>query len=127
MPRAHIVKQINIARSPRVIQLEGIFDVPPSERIAQEWNVNLPLEEKGWNVGLIVGPSGSGKSTIARELFVLWKRGVGNRTRRGCTCGEKAQTARLDGRRLVQHWLIRYRRAKRIVSQFPICYPRCAE
>lgn len=34
-----------------------------------EWNVNLPLYERGWNIGLIVGPSGCGKTTIARRLF----------------------------------------------------------
>jgi energy-coupling factor transporter ATP-binding protein EcfA2 len=46
-----------------------MFDVPPADRSALEWTVDLPIEEKEWNVGLIVGPSGCGKSTIARELF----------------------------------------------------------
>ena len=50
------------------MQLEGLFDVPPSQRSAETWTVNLALPEQ-WNVGLIVGPSGCGKSTIARELF----------------------------------------------------------
>src|SRR5690606_18854552 len=31
--------------------------------------VELPLEERPWQIGLIVGPSGCGKSTVARELF----------------------------------------------------------
>lgn len=69
MPRARIVRQSPVIRTPRVMQMEGIFDVPPSERTAQEWEVNLPLDEKEWNIGLIVGPSGSGKTTVARELF----------------------------------------------------------
>src|SRR5215207_8805232 len=51
------------------MQLEGLFDLPPSERSELRWSVNLPIEERPWNVGLIVGPSGAGKSTIARELF----------------------------------------------------------
>jgi GNAT superfamily N-acetyltransferase/ABC-type uncharacterized transport system YnjBCD ATPase subunit len=46
-----------------------MFDVPPSEKSTVEWDVNLPLDEQPWHVGLIVGPSGSGKSTVARELF----------------------------------------------------------
>ncbi len=69
MPGAHIIREVAVVRSPRVLQVEGIFDVPPSERSREEWIVNLPLEERPWNIGLIVGPSGSGKSTIARELF----------------------------------------------------------
>ena len=35
----------------------------------QRWQAELPLDERDWRVGLIVGPSGSGKSTIARQLF----------------------------------------------------------
>ena len=46
-----------------------MFDIPPSERSVEAWSVNLPLDERDWNVGLIVGPSGCGKTTIARELF----------------------------------------------------------
>jgi hypothetical protein len=51
------------------MQLEGLFDIPPAERSEQRWDVNLPLDERPWNIGLIVGPSGCGKSTIAREMF----------------------------------------------------------
>ena len=69
MPRADIVVSSKIERSPRVMQLEGLFDVPPTQRTEQRWIVCLPLEEKPWNIGLIVGPSGSGKSTILREMF----------------------------------------------------------
>lgn len=67
--QSHISKHVPIVRSARVLQLEGIFDVPPAGRSEQSWDVSLPLEEKAWSIGLIVGPSGSGKSTIARELF----------------------------------------------------------
>jgi GNAT superfamily N-acetyltransferase len=49
--------------------MEGIFDVPPSKRVALEWDVDLPLEEREWQIGLVVGPSGSGKSTIANALW----------------------------------------------------------
>lgn len=31
--------------------------------------VDLPIEEHPWTVGLIVGPSGSGKTTVARQLW----------------------------------------------------------
>jgi len=69
MPSAHIIRQIEIARTPRVVQVEALFDVPPSPVSRESWDVDMPLDDRDWNVGLIVGASGTGKSTIARELF----------------------------------------------------------
>ena len=69
MPCARVLKSIPVHRTPRVMQLEGLFDLPPSARSEKEWEVSLPLEDRDWNIGLIVGPSGSGKTTIAREMF----------------------------------------------------------
>jgi len=66
---AHIIKTVPIMRSSRVLQLEGLFDVPAAHQSQSAWEIALPLDEKPWLIGLIVGPSGSGKSTIARELF----------------------------------------------------------
>lgn len=68
MPRLNVVRESKIIKTPRLMQLEGIFDVPPSEKSAEKWTIDFELPES-WNVGLIVGPSGSGKSTVARELF----------------------------------------------------------
>lgn len=68
MSGVNIVRDSVIVRTPRVMQMEGIFDVPPSQRSAEQWTVDLSLPD-AWNVGLIVGPSGSGKTTVARELF----------------------------------------------------------
>ncbi len=64
-----IVRECHVANTPRVIQIAGMFDVPIAEKSRVELKGALPLEEREWNVGLIVGPSGSGKTTIARELF----------------------------------------------------------
>src|SRR5262249_44382777 len=58
-----------IVRTPRVLQLEGIFDLRAEQAASLSWHVHLPLEEKPWNIGLIVGPSGCGKSTVARKLW----------------------------------------------------------
>jgi len=69
MPAAHIVVESPIVPSPRVRQVCGLFDLAPAAVSRVEWNVSLPLEERSWNIGLIVGPSGCGKSTIARQLF----------------------------------------------------------
>lgn len=59
-----------IERSPRIMQLEGMFDLPVEEVSVTEIPMNIPdLSEREWNVGLIVGPSGAGKSTVAKTLF----------------------------------------------------------
>jgi ABC-type ATPase involved in cell division len=69
------VTQINfdvetvLERSPRVKQLCGMFDVPPQDRLSHHWAGEVPLDERAWNVGVIVGPSGSGKSSVKRQLF----------------------------------------------------------
>jgi GNAT superfamily N-acetyltransferase len=61
--------QAPIHRSPRVLQIEGLFDLPPSRVSEVIWTAELPLDEKPWHIGLIVGPSGCGKSTLARRLW----------------------------------------------------------
>jgi len=68
VPSINIIKQSDIIKTPRLMQMLGIFDVPPSERSIETWQVNFDLPQE-WNIGLIVGPSGSGKTTVARELF----------------------------------------------------------
>lgn len=69
MPCADIVVSSIIEKTPRALQMSGMFDVPPMDRAELKWSANLPIEDRDWNVGLIVGPSGSGKSTVARKLF----------------------------------------------------------
>ena len=69
MPRFDCVRDTVIPRTPRVMQLEGMFDIPIAERSQVKWTGELPIESRPWNIGLIVGPSGCGKSTLARELF----------------------------------------------------------
>lgn len=69
MPRVDIVKRTEIKRTARVMQLEGLFELPSSKESQLQWQANLPIEEKKWNIGLIVGPSGSGKSTIIKHLW----------------------------------------------------------
>jgi hypothetical protein len=58
-----------ITRTPRVMQVEGLFDLPRTEESRLSWDVRLPLDERPWHIGLIVGPSGCGKSTVARHLW----------------------------------------------------------
>lgn len=69
MPSIDLLASIEIERTPRVMQLEGLFDVPAQQKLSMRWRGALPLDEKPWHIGLIVGPSGAGKSMVAGELF----------------------------------------------------------
>ena len=64
----HITRSVAVTSTPRLQQVLGMFDVPPSPTSEQAWDVDLTLPD-AWHVGVIVGPSGSGKSTVAAELF----------------------------------------------------------
>lgn len=61
--------ETTLTRSPRVKQLSGMFDVPAQEKLSHRWQGDVPIDDRPWNVGLIVGPSGAGKSSVARQLF----------------------------------------------------------
>jgi GNAT superfamily N-acetyltransferase len=64
-----ITVQTAIQETPRVLQVRGMFDLPPAKTSSMSWNAHLPLGERPWNIGLVVGPSGCGKSTIAHHLW----------------------------------------------------------
>lgn len=53
----------------RAKQLAAAFDVPAARHEMLRWHGDAPVEDRDWQVGLIVGPSGAGKSTILRECF----------------------------------------------------------
>jgi ABC-type ATPase with predicted acetyltransferase domain len=67
--KVEIEVKSKIERTPRVMQMEGMFDVPRAAASELRWTADLPIEDRPWNVGLILGPSGCGKSTLARRLF----------------------------------------------------------
>lgn len=62
-----IRRTLTVRRTPRVIQLEGRYDLEPLAEETADWNVDLTLPAD-WGVGVIVGASGSGKTTVARML-----------------------------------------------------------
>jgi ABC-type iron transport system FetAB ATPase subunit len=69
MQSLDFVVETTLTRTPRVKQLEGVFDVPAQEKLSHAWKFNVGFDERDWNIGLIVGPSGAGKSSIAKKLF----------------------------------------------------------
>ena len=58
-----------IVESPRVQQVRGLFDLRRRKRRASTGALRCRIEERPWNIGLIIGPSGCGKTTIARHLW----------------------------------------------------------
>lgn len=64
-----VTKSTEVVKTGRLMQMSAMFDISNLEKSEVTWEVNLPIDEFSWNVGLIVGSSGSGKTTIARSLF----------------------------------------------------------
>jgi len=69
MPTVDLVVKSTPSRSVRARQASSMFDVPEATEQVLEWKGNVPIDEKPWNVGLIVGASGAGKSSVMRQLF----------------------------------------------------------
>lgn len=67
--KVDITHECDVEITPRVLQMAGMFDVPLESKTKIRIETTLPIEERPWNIGLIVGPSGSGKSSIAKHLW----------------------------------------------------------
>ena len=68
MPTFNILRETTPDKSYRVANVMGKFDLS-SNHIKEEFEGNLDIDDKKWDIGVIVGSSGTGKSTIAKELF----------------------------------------------------------
>lgn len=68
MPSFDIVKEINPNKTFRVSSIINNFDLD-LKHVQEHFTGNIDIENKKWNVGLIVGGSGTGKSTIVKECF----------------------------------------------------------
>ena len=53
----------------RTQKVAGMYDTSPGEYIENEWDVDFPIEDKEWQIGLIVGASGAGKTTLSKVIF----------------------------------------------------------
>jgi ABC-type ATPase with predicted acetyltransferase domain len=68
MPSFDIIKESRPKESFRVSSVLNAFNLD-IEKVKEHFKGNIDIEDKEWNVGLIVGGSGTGKSTIANEVF----------------------------------------------------------
>jgi len=68
MPSTKFVVESKIPNTFRTSKVKGMFDIE-MKSVRKEYNVEIPIEDGEWNIGLIVGSSGSGKTTIARNCF----------------------------------------------------------
>lgn len=58
----------------RAARVRSLFNVDDGSRF--ELEAELPVEEPGWKIGVIVGPSGSGKTSLGRAIWgpqAMWK------------------------------------------------------
>ena len=67
MKRITVTRECPDYRSFRAATVKSLFNVNRADTFTIE--AELPVDETGWRIGLVVGPSGSGKSTLGRELF----------------------------------------------------------
>jgi GNAT superfamily N-acetyltransferase len=51
----------------RAARVKSLFNVESGANFALD--AELPIDDDGWKVGLIVGPSGSGKTSMGRRIF----------------------------------------------------------
>jgi len=69
MMRESITVSADVERTPRVMQVAAMMDLPVESKSTRTWEHNLPLDDRDWNIGLVVGPSGAGKSVLASRLW----------------------------------------------------------
>ena len=68
MPSFNIIKETILQETFRISNILNTFDIQ-EKKIIEHFAGSIDIENKNWNIGLIVGGSGTGKTTIARELF----------------------------------------------------------
>ena len=68
MPSFDIIKETILQETFRISNILNTFDIQ-EKKIVEHFTGDIDIENKNWNIGLIVGGSGTGKTTIAKELF----------------------------------------------------------
>ena len=61
--------EAKLSPSFRAKTIAGMFDLPLEQKMEKQWEVDIPIEDLDWSIGMIIGSSGSGKTTIAKAAF----------------------------------------------------------
>lgn len=69
MTRIEIEQVCAVPRTYRAARVRSLFNVNEEAGAVFRTACDLPLDEEGWQIGLVVGPSGSGKSSIGRKCW----------------------------------------------------------
>jgi ABC-type ATPase involved in cell division/GNAT superfamily N-acetyltransferase len=69
MISVHVDQSVPVSDSYRAARVRSLFNVSPEHGARFTASAEIPLDEPGWQIGLIVGPSGSGKSSIGRRCW----------------------------------------------------------
>lgn len=69
MTRILVEQSCPVSNSYRAARVRSMFNATAEAGSTFRAEAELPLDEPGWQVGLIVGPSGSGKSSIGRRCW----------------------------------------------------------
>ena len=67
--KVDVTVSVDVTPTPRMRQVSSMFDAPIAKKATRSWVGDVGIEERPWQIGLIVGPSGAGKTTIARQMF----------------------------------------------------------
>jgi len=76
MPCAKFVIESKTSDSFKANKVKSMFDCE-MDVVTKTFDVNIPIEDTKWNIGLIVGASGTGKTTIAKQIFKNYEFFVG--------------------------------------------------
>ncbi|WP_018686519.1 GNAT family N-acetyltransferase [Actinokineospora enzanensis] len=67
--RISVRHQVPVAESFRAAKVRGLFNATDADATRFHLDVDLPIEDEQWRIGVVVGPSGTGKSSIGRALW----------------------------------------------------------
>jgi len=72
--KIEVRNQCSDYKSYRAARVKSLFNVDSGCDFAKD--IELPIDDGGWQIGLVVGPSGSGKTSIGKKLFgesAIWE------------------------------------------------------